>query len=853
MPGVPYATSSNYAPSSPQSPVSTSRSISPIDGLHLDTSFLTGGSMNDMAGGHMANNGIQGLPVGEDNPLSLVVPTISQAQGGMHANHLDSILSQLATAVETKLPQQDAAYLYEMKYLLNASHNRLIRMIQHQIDIIEYPSHSPGSSDSPGSPHNGYNYICKLCPNGKRKYYTDRGNFRRHVSDQHHSEFRYLCLAYPNCCWSANRRDKVYEHMRNQHKFFRASREQANRRRIRQTPPLQCGLCLQPVNCWAEYFKCVANHCRVRKVGSTNSSASQSRRGSNDRGGGHNNGPGFGGNFFPGGGLGQFGPHQFYPGNNGGFSSTGDGQNNGHYGNSFSGYRGATNRDDEESTSGYSSGEADAVSDIAPSSSCCSSDVPHTVEVPAPSNITSQHLALMQMAERAESCDSVSHGEDCPPSTPGETDISNPGDEAYPHISRPPGNTDPTPKRSFRPVTEDRSEKRCQGCGHIFDDCDKCRRLKGTSFQCHLCTDSSCKLHAFEGDLKGSGEPQSCRQAIDEGDVGVLAHPLRADHCSLSPTEHPLESPSLGDYDRHTKPEEGYHLGALVSSGGHTLGLGAYNDGEVHSGSPGSLSRDLPVGSEVTCSPISLDTSYCQALPSLDTKVPREEVEAAHGYGSGKLMMTKELKQTLDILSVAESTYQSYEILSFCVLSAVQEFFDQMLVSWLVCEAALLKSVSLSYCIGGKGISWERTESAISRRYLPYPWERMCYQSTARRIPRRKHSLLRTKLQVISGVLILRATVMKRKPSMNSSTDTSAEVAEPSKVGTELQVMEPGIHAAPSIEVMFSRGTEVVADAFSSLITGVMSATEEEMEYFKPLSAHISNLFTGGSWLGDET
>ncbi|OJZ91300.1 hypothetical protein ASPFODRAFT_57481 [Aspergillus luchuensis CBS 106.47] len=734
-----------------------------------------------MAGGHMANNGIQGLPVGDNDSLSLAVPTISQAQGGMHANHLNFILSQLATAVETKLSQQGAAHLYEMKDLLSASHNRLIRMIQHQIDIIEYPSHSPGSSDSPGSPHNGYNYVCKLCPNGKRKSYT-RGNFRRH-----------------------------------------------------------------PVNCWAEYFKCVANHCRVRKVGSTTSSASQSRRGSDDRGGGGNNGPGFGGNFFPGGGFGQFGPHQFYPGNNGGFSSTGAGQNNGHYGNSFSGYRGATNRDDEEFTSGYSSGEADAVSDIAPSSSCCSSDVPHTVEVPAPSNITSQHLALMQMADRAESCDSVSHGEDCPPSTPGETDISNPGDKAYRRISRPSGSTDLTPKRGFPPMADDSFEKRCQGCGRIFDDCDKCRRLKGTSFQCHLCTDSSCKLHAFERDLKGSGEPQSSRQAIDEGDIGVLAHPLRADHCSLSPSEHPLESPSLGDYDRHTKPEECYHLGARVSSGGHTLGLGASNDGEVHSGSPGSLSRDSPVGSEVTCSPISLDTSICQVLASLDTKVPRE-VEAAHGYGSGKLMMTKELKQTLDMLSVAESTYQSYEILSFCVLNAVQEFFDQMLVSWLVCEAALLQSVSLSYCIGGKGISGKQTESAISRRYLPYPWERMCYQPAARR-----HSQLRTKLQVISGVLILRATVMKRKPLMTSSTDTSAEDSEPSKVGTELQVIEPGIHAGPSFEVMFSRGTEVVADAFSSLITGVMSATEEEMEYFKPLSAHISNLFTRGLWLGDES
>ncbi|PYH32999.1 putative C2H2 zinc finger domain protein [Aspergillus neoniger CBS 115656] len=747
-------------------------------------SFLPDGLLNDMAGGHMANNGIQGLPVGDNDSLSLVVPTISQAQGGMHANHLHPILSQLATAVETKLPQQDAAHLYEMKDLLSASHNRLIRMIQHQIDIIEYPSHSPGSSDSPGSPHNGYNYVCKLCPNGKRKYYTDRGNFRRHTGQG--------LLPHEKPAYVPS-----------------------------------------PVNCWAEYFKCVANHCRVRKVESTNSSASQSRRGSDDRGGGGNNGPGFGGNFFPGGGFGQFDPHQFYPGNSGGFSSTGGGQNNGHYGNSFSGYRGATNRDDEEFTSGYSSGEADAVSDIATSSSCCSSDVPHTVEVPVPSNITSQHLALMQMAERAESCDSVSHGEDCPPSTPGETDISNPGDKAYRRISRPSGSTDLTPKRGFPPMADDSSEKRCQGCGHIFDDCDKCRRLKGTSFQCHLCTDSSCKLHAFERDLKGSGEPQSSRQAIDEGDIGVLAHPLRADHCSLSPSEHPLESPTLGDYDRHTKPEECYHLGARVSSGGHTLGLGASNDGEVHSGSPGSLSRDSPVGSEVT--------------------LPREEVEAAHGYGSGKLMMTKELKQTLDMFSVAESTYQSYEILSFCVLNAVQEFFDQMLVSWLVCEAALLQSVSLSYCIGGKGISGKQTESAISRRYLPYPWERMCYQSTARRIPRRKHSLLRTKLQVISGVLILRATVMKRKPLMTSSTDTSAEASEPRKVGTELQVIEPGIHAGPSFEVMFSRGTEVVADAFSSLITGVMSATEEEMEYFKPLSAHISNLFTRGSWQGEES
>ncbi|PWY82801.1 hypothetical protein BO83DRAFT_423603 [Aspergillus eucalypticola CBS 122712] len=847
MPGVyPCATSSHYAPSSPHSPVSTSRSISPIDGPQIDWSFLTDGSMNDMAGGHMANNGIQGLPVGEDNPLSLVVPTISQAQGGMHANHLNFILSQLATAVETKLSQQDAAHLYEMKDLLSASHKRLIRMIQNQLDIIEYPSHSPGSSDSPGSLHNGYYYVCKLCPIGKRKSYTSRSSFRRHVSEKHYSEFRYLCV-HPRCSWSVPRRDKIYEHMRTHHKYH-VSRVQIDRKTIRQTPPRQCGLCPQTVNCWAEYFKCVANHCRVRKVESTTSSASQSRRGSDDRGGGGNNGPGFGGNFFPGGGFGQFDPPQFHPGNNGGSSSTGAGQNNGHYGNSFSGYRGATNRDAEESTSGYSAGEADAVSDIAPSSSCCSNDVPHTVEAPAPSNITSQHLALMQMAERAESCDSVSHGEDCPPSTPGKTNIRNPGDEAYRHISRPSGNTDPTPKRSFRPVTEDRSEKRCQGCGHTFDDCDKCRRLKGTSFQCHLCTDSTCKLHAFEKDLKGSGEPQSCRQAIDEGDIGVLAHPLRADHCSLSPTEHPLESLSLGDYDRHTKPEECYHLGAQKLSGGHTLGLEASNDEGVKSDSPRSLGRDSPSGSEVTCSPIRLDTSYCQALPFLDTEVPREGIEAAHGYGSSKLMMTKELKQTLDMLSVVESTYQSYEILSFCVLNAVQEFFDQMLVSWLVCEAALLKSVSLSYCIGGQVISGKQTESAISRRYLPYPWERMCYQPAARR-----HSQLRTKLQVISGILILRATVMKRKPLMASSTHTSAEISEPSKVGTELQVIEPGIHAGPSFEVMFSRGTEVVADAFSSLITGVMSATEEEMEYFKPLSAHISNLFTRGSWLADES
>ncbi|KAI2887918.1 hypothetical protein CBS63078_10621 [Aspergillus niger] len=297
---------------------------------------------------------------------------------------------------------------------------------------------------------------------------------------------------------------------------------------------------------------------------------------------------------------------QFYPGNNGSFSSSDAGQNNGHYGHNFSDYTGTTNRDDEDSTSSYSCGEADTVADVAPSPSCCSSDIPHAMDVPAPSSIISQHLALMQMTEETESCDSVSHGEDYPPSTSGESDLRDLGDETYRRISRPPNDAASDRKRTPR--------------------------------------------------------------------------------------------------------------------------------------------------------------------------------------------------------------------------------------------------------FGERSISEKRTESAISRRYLPHPWEKMRYQPTARQIPRRKHSQLRTKLQVISGILILRATVLRRKPMMISSTETSAEVSEPSKIGTELQIVEPGVQVSPTLEVMFSRGTEVVADAVSSLITGVMSATEEEMEYFKPISVHMSNLFTKGStWLGEES
>ncbi|GKZ38264.1 hypothetical protein AbraIFM66950_010365 [Aspergillus brasiliensis] len=776
--------------------------MSPIDGLHLDTSFPAGGIMNDLADMHMEYSGIRGLPVGYD-PLPLIVPTISPAQDGVHANDLDLILSQLAAAVEAKLPQQDAAHLHEMRDLLNDSYNRLIEKVQHQIDTTEYPPHSPDSSDSPVSTHNGDKYNCLLCSKENRRIFKDRGNFRRHVSDQHHSEFRYLCLAHPRCTWWANRRDKVYYHMKVQH-MYQVSREEIDRVAIRQKPPRKCGLCSKPVRCWADYFNCVAKHCRIKKVGSTKSSASQSRRGSDDRGGG-NNGPGFGGPFSSGNSFGQFGPQQFNPDNNGSFFPPDFGQNNSHYGNSFSGYTGATDRDDDDSTSNYSCGEADAVSDEAPSSSCCPSDVSHAIDVPAPSSIITQHLALMQATptERAESCDSVSHGETCLPSTPGDTDLRA-GEEAHRRIPRPFGTADSTPKRNSRPMAEDRFEKRCQGCGHVFDDCDKCRRLQETSLQCHLCTDNACKVYASERNPQASGEPGSCKRTVDEGDHGVPGHSLWANHWSLSPIEHSVERSALDDYDRYTPSGKCAHLGAQKTSNGHSLGLEAAEDEGVHSGS--------------------------------------------------KLMRIEEFTQALNMLSAANSTYQSYEILSFCVLNAVQDFFDQMLVSWLLCEAAVLHSVSMSYCIGESGILGERTESTISRRYFPRLWEKMRYQPTARPNPRRKHLQLRTTLQVTAGLLILRATVLKRKSMTSSSTDTSVEVAETSKVGTELHVIEPGVQVPPSLEAMFSRGTEVVADAFSSLITGVMSATEEEMDLLKPMSVHISSLFTRGSmWLGEES
>ncbi|SPB51809.1 unnamed protein product [Aspergillus niger] len=740
--------------------------MSPIDGLHLDTSFLTDRSMNDLAGMQMTDNGIQGLPVGEDDVLSLVVPPMCQAQGGIHADDLNPILSKLAAAVQAKLPQQDASHLYELKDLLSASYNALIRMVQRQIDTTGYQPHSPGSSDSPGSAHNGDRYICYLCPNENHNIlFADRGRDRREIAGY---------------------------------------------------------------------------------VGSP--------RGSDDRGGGGNNGTGFGGNYPPGNDFGPSGPQQFYPGNNGSFSSTDAGQNNGHYGHNFSGYTGATNRDDEDSTSSYSCGEADTVSDVAPSPSCCSSDIPHAMDVPAPSSIISQHLALMQMTEETESCDSVSREEDYPPSTSGESDLRDLGDETYRRISRPPNDAASDRKQTPSPRTEDLYKWRCQGCGHVLVECDKCCRLEETIFQCHLCADNTCKLPASKRDSQESEESESCKRTINEGDIGVPGRPLWTDHWSLSPTEHSLETLSLFDHDHYMEPAKGANMEAGKSSNDHILGLKAANYGCAHFGSLSPLSLDSPVDSEVTCSSINRDTSYCQALPSLDAKGPQEAFEAVHKYGRGNLFKIEEFIHTLDMLSAMESTYQSYEVLSFCVLNAVQDLFDQMLVSWLVCEATLLHTVSLSYCIGERSVSEERSESAISRRYLPHPWEKMRYQPTARQIPRRKHSLLRTKLQVISGILILRATVLRRKPMMISSTETSAEVSEPSKIGTELQLVEPGVQVSPTLEVMFSRGTEVVADAVSSLITGVMSATEEEMEYFKPISVHVSNLFTKRStWLGEES
>ncbi|PYI01847.1 hypothetical protein BO78DRAFT_390717 [Aspergillus sclerotiicarbonarius CBS 121057] len=843
-------TSSQYTGSSVPSPVSTSRSISPFEASLQGMGFLANDNWNGLAGisgGFINDVQPPSLRVSSD-PLPLLVPPVLHTQGDIHVNNLNAALAQVTSALEASASQQGTARLYEMQDLLRVNYNRHIAMIKDQIDTAEHSPHSPDSLDSHGNMPNRVRYVCYLCPPDERKTYQARGTFRRHVSYRHCPQVIYRCLGN-DCPWVSARRDKVHCHMRTHHNYpLRVTREQLYLVETKTPPPRVCGLCLKGVSCWDEYFKCVCEHCRVGNS-STSTSATQSRRGSDDRGsGGDGGGHGYDGHQFPGNGAGANGLQPGFPygtGNNGG-SSTNAGQNYGFYGNGFSNYMDATDQVDNGSISCESNGGTEAASDPDSTSSSLS-DISHKMASNEPSSLTSQHLSLMRRTHPAslERCDSVQHGDE--PARRLSDDVRR-------YIPRSNSPFDTASKQGPRPVANDSFGRRCQGCGHTLDDCNKCHIMKGAILKCHLCADMACKTH----DSQEAGQSSNCKQTIDGNELSISENSVSDDTRSLSSTDQPGDSSDRYKNIAYAILGKQVHPSTLETSKSESHETDISKAHMQKAQCPDSLGSLCP-GSHATSASLmgydavtrsvtaKLNTSASQGLAFLlGEKTQQKAHETAHDHDHDDLSGTRKLAQTYSLPSLMKLQHESYSVLSFCVLTIVEDFLNHMHICWLLYEAAISHSTSLP-CLGSgqKGVLTEATEPAIDRRYLCHPPGKLQHSSPARRVSRKRHAQLRAKLHVIVELIMLRATIMRKKPRTSPLTDTpEPEYPKSHDVSAELQGTDPDSQGPRYLQVMFTRGTEVVGNVLSNLITGVIYATEEELEIIKPVSVYMSMLFT---------
>ncbi|PWY79493.1 hypothetical protein BO94DRAFT_471670, partial [Aspergillus sclerotioniger CBS 115572] len=710
----------------------------------------------DMIGSMIGNNGRCGFQLDSSNPIPILVPPAD-----MHVNNLNAALAQVTIALEEVLSQRGTERLYEMKDLLKVNYNRHIAMIQHQIDTAEHSPHSPVSSVSHDSMLNRVRYICYLCSPEERKIYQARSIFRRH-------QLYLLKTILP--------------------------------------PPDVCGLCPKTVSCWDEYFKCVSEHCRIGN-NSTSTSASQSRRGSDDRGGGDNGGNGYNGHHFPGNGSGANGPQLFFPSGNSGASSSHAGQNYGFQGNDFSNCANIAEHVDNKTTLSESSGgtEAGLDSDSRPGSS--TSDVSHETVSKGPSSLVSQNLSLMRRIHPTQHgrCDSIQRGNDCPPSNSYGPVSRRLSDDARHCIPRSNSPFDTPPRPDPHHVA---NGSWCRSCGHLLDDCNKCHPKKGTVLKCHMCADIACKTH----DFRECGQSRNCEQIFDGNNLSMSDRSVSDDTRSLSPTDQPGGLPGHDDDIADAVHGEHFHSSTTTS--------------KMNSQKSGILQSHMHKAS---------------SIDSLGSLCPAQVT--AHDNGHGDLLGTKKMAQACSMQSLMKLQHELYSVLPLCVLTVVEDFLNHMQICWLIYEAFIFHSAVLSRQVGQRGLTL-KTEPAINRRFPCYPSGNLRHSTPARRISRKRHAQLRAKLHVVFELIKLHAAATRKKSRMGPLMDAlEPEHPESRDFNAKLQVSDSSAQGPQYLQVMFIRGTEAVGDVLSNLITDVVFATEEELELIKPVSAYISTFF----------
>lgn len=369
---------------------------------------------------------------------------------------------------------------------------RISPIVTRQSDSLHPPTDSRQRSQppTPGSTFTDNRisrFYCVFCRSSKE--YGTRGTWKRHITDQHRHCSFFRCYFHP-CNWRNFRRDKVHEHIRKKHDpRITLAPDQIDALEIPLPDPDHCDLCSRSTCSWDDYFRCLADHCRLspEQESDDNNGLGARRHGDGGGGGSH----GFSGGFPPGPpGFGGYGAPYGGDGNGpaGGYSS---GATSGNYltysqpnytykkasvcktascspeaHNSMNGIDGNTTQP-QSSSSDRQTHQKDSFPGT------LSSELNHPSALPPDGGVSTPHR-YQRTSKLGRMVDSM------PPSDAMRSDEQ----------PRPPKAQENDRKR-YRRDESDSQPSECRRCGHIIGSCSKCDPETQTDDFCHNCRDNS--------------------------------------------------------------------------------------------------------------------------------------------------------------------------------------------------------------------------------------------------------------------------------------------------------------------------------------------------------------------------
>ncbi|PYI24759.1 hypothetical protein BO99DRAFT_4076 [Aspergillus violaceofuscus CBS 115571] len=782
------------------------------------------------------------------DPLYFAPAPAPQASNEIYQDEFKLAVEHLINMVRTDVLQRQIPQLHDAKDFLQVTWHRLDSMIQQQINISERLADTgPRTS----------NFRCQLCPSGQRKVYNTRASFRRHVAYEHAPRSIYRCLD-DKCLWTTKRKDKLHSHLRHNHGFqWRATREQINIVETKMPPPRVCPLCQSAVDSWDEYFKCVCEHSRVAGAGSASTSASQSRRNSDDRGQG-SGGSNYNNFQFPGS---EFGA-------NNGQSSSGNGN---HTGSTFfsTGYR----------QSQHTHQATHNVSDLAPATltglnpGVVSGDGPlYLPDVdgprseektsPGPTSLTSQHWSMMN-ATNPTTCGPHNKGT---VSEIHKSPISTSGSEE--HKRRPCSEESLQKKFHARgqgelhhEQNEERPEKKCTTCGHVFDNCSRCRRSKALSEKCHQCVDRT----GNRAGLQKAYIWRSRDQAPDVNRQDALAHSVTDTTRSL-----PLKNIRIRSSDllhamgasKECRPSEVSSLKREPTI--YPARSRTRLDGGSHepcTTQPLSFLKSiLSIDTDVVISTETLsrkDTAVALHAPGryLPAKVQDQSTPEAmarlHQRRAGQRatpFMARNQRlvsfddEKIDICDsnswVPHEKTLTLNYLDHAVLHVMYSFLSEMILYEIKIEQGTLVE-SMGVNVTRRSLGW-LCKPSKQKTGLP--------QLTKKRVAKKKSTtMLRARLHIVVELLALHAMAIKRRSQRKCWTDGTnpAKVVDRSISCTLTEMASPDDVVSPLFDAVVMWDTFAMVNIVSSWIATVVPDTEGQVELMLLMWSYIYIILNG--------